>query len=204
LVRMTSPSPKGYPRRGRRMLRVLGRATLKLFGWRITDDMPELSKLILVVAPHTSNWDFPVGVAAMFALDLDAHWMGKESLFSPPIGFFMRALGGRPVRRDTPEGLVSQMVAIVSSEPRFMLAIAPEGTRSKVTNWRTGFYRIAEATGMPMVPVWFDWSRHEIGIGQPVYASGQLDREVSAIKALYRPEMARYPDAFWEDEPAAS
>jgi 1-acyl-sn-glycerol-3-phosphate acyltransferase len=196
---MTSPASLGYPRRGWSLLRVLGRAALRVSGWRIVGELPRLPKFIIVVAPHTSNWDFPVGVAAMFALDLDVHWFGKDTLFRPPAGVIMRALGGRPVRRESPEGVVREMAAIVNAEPQFLLALAPEGTRKKVTTWRTGFYRIAEATGIPIVPVWFDWSRREIGIGEPVYAMGHLERDVAAIKSLYRPEMARYPGGFSSD-----
>jgi 1-acyl-sn-glycerol-3-phosphate acyltransferase len=178
----------------------LGRAALRLFGWRIVGAPPELSKFIIAVAPHTSNWDFPVGVAAMFALDLDAHWFGKASLFRPPMGYVMRALGGRPVRRDTPEGMVAEMAGIVNAESKFLLALAPEGTRKRVEHWRTGFYRIAEATGIPIVPVWFDWSRHEIGIGAPVYVTGSIDHDLAAIKSLYRREMAKHPEGFWDDD----
>ena len=196
---MTSPPTPGYPRRGQPLLPSLGRAALGLFGWRIVGELPHQPKFIIVVAPHTSNWDFLVGVAAMFALDLRVHWFGKDTLFTPPIGLLMRALGGRPVRRDTPEGVVAEMAAIVNAEPHFVLALAPEGTRTRVKNWRTGFYRIAEATGAPIVPVWFDWGRREVGLGEPVFATGDLARDVAAIKSLYRPEMARHPGGFWAD-----
>jgi 1-acyl-sn-glycerol-3-phosphate acyltransferase len=188
----------GYPRAHRPLFPALGRAALWLSGWTIRGGLPELPKFVIIVAPHTSNWDFPVGVAALFALDLDAHWFGKDSLFHGPMGKILRMFGGRPVRRESPEGVVAEMAAAVRAEPHFILALAPEGTRKKVAHWRTGFYRIAEAAGVPVVPVWFDWSRHEIGFHPPICMSGNLESDVAALQALYRPEMARKPIGFWE------
>lgn len=170
---------------------------MRVSGWTFHGALPNLPKFIIIVAPHTSNWDFPVGVAALFALDLRAHWFGKESLFRPPTGALLRMIDGRPVRRDVPVGMVAEMASVVRAEPEFVLAIAPEGTRSSVDHWRTGFYRIAEAAGVPVVPVSFDWSRREIGINAPVNPSGNLESDVAAMQALYRPEMARHPSGFW-------
>ncbi|MDQ2666432.1 MAG: lysophospholipid acyltransferase family protein [Gemmatimonadota bacterium] len=170
---------------------------MRLSDWTFRGELPALPKFVIAVAPHTSNWDFPVGVAALFALDLQAHWFGKESLFRPPMGAALRLIHGRPVRRDVPDGVVAQMAAAVRAEPEFVLAIAPEGTRSSVDHWRSGFYRIAEAAGVPIVPVSFDWSRRVIGINPPVYPSGNFESDIAAMQALYRPEMARHPSGFW-------
>ena len=193
----TSPS-LGYPRAHRPLFPAIGRAALRLAGWKICGALPELPKYIIVVAPHTSNWDFPVGVAALFALDLNAHWFGKDSLFREPMGTMLRMLGGRPVHRETPEGVVAEMAATVRAEPQFILALAPEGTRKKVDHWRSGFYRIAEAADIPVVAVWFDWSRREIGINPPIRVTGNLTADVAALQALYHPEMARNRTGFWE------
>ena len=185
------------PRRHRPLLRAIGRIALRISGWRICGDVPRLAKFIIIVAPHTSNWDFPVGVAAMFALDLDAHWFGKHTLFRGPAGSILRLIGGRPVRRETSEGVVEEVAAIVRAEPEFLLALAPEGTRKRVAHWRSGFYHIAEAANVPIVPVWFDWSHHEIGIGTPVHTTGNLAADLAALQALYRAEMGRNPSGFW-------
>ena len=195
---MQSTPTVGYPRAHRPLLPALGRVALRLSGWTIRGALPELPKYIIVVAPHTSNWDFPVGVAALFALDLQAQWFGKDSLFHEPMGTILRLLGGRPVHRDTPEGVVAEMAAIIRAEPQFILALAPEGTRKKVDHWRSGFYRIAQAAGVPVVAVWFDWSRREIGINAPMRMTGDLHTDVATLKALYRPEMARNPAGFWD------
>ena len=186
-----------YPRAHRVLFPSLGRLTMRLTGWTFRGALPELPKYVIVVAPHTSNWDFPVGVAALFALDLDAHWFGKESLFRGPMGFALRLLGGRPVRRDTPDGVVAEIATAVAAAPRFVIALAPEGTRRQVDHWRTGFYRIAEAADIPIVAVSFDWRHREIGIHPPFRATGNLLDDVAALQALYEPGMARYPSAFW-------
>lgn len=184
------------PRRGLPLLPSIGRVVLRVTGWRIEGVLPNVPKFIAVVAPHTSNWDFFVGVFLMFALDIEVHWFGKESLFRGVPGAMLRKLGGRPVRRDASEGVVSEMAAIVRSEPKFILAIAPEGTRKRVAQWRTGFYHIAEAADVPMLPVWFDWSRRVVGFGPLVHASGDLAGDVAAIQSLYRSDMARHPEGF--------
>ena len=188
----------GYPRAHRRFLPAIGRAMMRLTGWRFVGSLPELPRFVIIVAPHTSNWDFFPGLWALFALDLKSAWFGKATLFRPPLGFLMRKINGRPVRRDAPEGVVAEMAAVVRAEPQFVLTLTPEGTRTSVDHWRTGFYRIAEAAGIPIVPVAFDWGRREIRVNAPFYPSGNLDADVAAIQALYRPEMARRRAGFWK------
>lgn len=191
-----SGAPDDAPRRDSAFLQNVGRTALRLAGWRIVGDVPRLPKFVLVVAPHTSNWDFFVGVAAMFALDLEANWLGKASLFIEPAGTVLRWLGGRPVRRESPEGVVADVAALVRASPQFILALAPEGTRKRVDQWRTGFYRIAEATGMPIVPVWFDWSRREIGLGTLLAPTGDMNADLATLQRNYRAEMGRHPQNF--------
>jgi 1-acyl-sn-glycerol-3-phosphate acyltransferase len=189
------------PRRNSALLRALGRRVLRLFGWRIIGDAPREPKFVAIVAPHTSNWDFVVCVATMFALDLKIRWLGKESLFRGPLGALLHRLGGWPVRRGTPEGLVVQAAEIIKSESQFILALAPEGTRSRVPRWRTGFYRIAEAAHIPIVPVALDWDRKEIIIRDPVWPTGEMSRDLADLMASYHSRMAKFPASYWE--PAA-
>jgi 1-acyl-sn-glycerol-3-phosphate acyltransferase len=192
---MTSLSADA-PRRNRPLLVAFGRLGMRAMGWRFSGEIPRIPRFIVIVAPHTSNWDFPVGVFAMFALDLDAHWFGKDTLFWPPFGWILRRLGGRPVRRDSAEGVVAEMAKIVRAEPKFLLALAPEGTRKPVARWRSGFYRIAQAADVPIVPVWFDWSTRTIGIAAPFDVTGDLPRDMGLLRGMYRAEMGRYPSKF--------
>ena len=181
----------GMPRRNRPLLRKFGASMLRLWGWKIVGDMPSLPKFIIIVAPHTSNWDFPLGVVAMFSLDLRIHWFGKDSLFRSPLGWAFRMIDGRPIRRESSEGVVAEVASIVRSEHQFLLALAPEGTRKHVASWRSGFYHIAVAAAVPIVPVWFDWSRKLIGIEPPFHPTGGVNADIEELRSLYRPEMAR-------------
>lgn len=184
------------PRRGRPLLQRLGRAGLGLGGWRVVGDVPPLPKFVAIVAPHTSNWDFVVGIGVMFALDLDVRWFGKDSLFRRPFGALFRALGGLPVCRDAHAGVVESMASRIAAEQQCIVALAPEGTRRPVARWRTGFYRIAELAAVPIVPVAFDWERREVTFGAPLRPTGDMAGDVAALHAWYRPAMARDPRGF--------
>ena len=186
-------TPAEAPRRNNVLLRLFGRAGLRLAGWRVRGVIPPVPRFVAVVAPHTSNWDFVIGVLVMFALDLRIVWLGKDTLFSTPLGPFLRCIGGRPVKRDVQEGSVAEIAATLNRERRFVFALAPEGTRKPVAHWRTGFYRIAEATGAPIMPVWLDWEHREAGLGELMTPTGALESDVARLQALYRPSMARFP-----------
>jgi len=174
----------------------IGRLALRLAGWRIAGAFPDLPRFVIVVAPHTSNWDFPVGLAAKFALGLRADFLGKHTLFRWPLGWVLRRLGGIPVNRAQPEGVIEAVEARMRSEPTFVLVIAPEGTRKRTTGWKTGFHRIALATGVPIVPVWFDWSTRTVGIGAPVMATADMAGDIARLRTLYTRNMARCPANF--------
>ena len=197
---MDSAPHGAAPRRNHPLLQSFGRSALALARWRIVGDVPVLPKFVAIVAPHTSNWDFPVGVLVMFALDLEVHWFGKDTLFRTPLAPLFRRLGGRPVNRATPEGVVDEMTEMVRAEPTFILALAPEGTRRRVARWRTGFYHIAERAAIPILPVSLDWSRREVTLGTPMLPTGNLTADLATLHTFYRREMARNPDAFWESE----
>jgi 1-acyl-sn-glycerol-3-phosphate acyltransferase len=166
-------------------------------GWRIVGALPLLPRYILIVAPHTSNWDFFVGLAAKFALGLRAQWLGKHSLFRGPVGWVLRALGGIPVDRSKPDGVIEGVLAGMQDAPTFVLALAPEGTRKYIDHWKTGFYRIAMAAAVPVVPVAFDWSNRTIDLTQPPFAlTGDATSDMAHLRSLYRKEMARRPEFF--------
>lgn len=174
------------PRRGWRLARRIGRRALAAARWRVVGEVPDLAKAVIIVAPHTSNWDFPVGVAAMLALDLELTFLGKHTLFEGPLAPLMRGLGGIPVDRSHPgSGVVEEMAARFRAADRLLLALSPEGTRSTVDRWKTGFYRIAAAAEVPIVAVALDWGRREIRFGPVVAPSGDLERDLAVFQQFF-------------------
>jgi len=184
------------PRRGGALLRVIGRAALALLDWRVVGRFPNVAKCVIIVAPHTSNWDFVVGIATVFALGLRVHYLGKHTLFRFPLGAFVRATGGIPVDRDAAEGIVPRVVERLRSEERILLAIAPEGTRRRVEQWKSGYYRIAVGAGVPIFPVAFDYPRRSVVFMELFAPTGDHERDEAALRALFRAEMARHPAAY--------
>lgn len=150
----------------------LARLALRLIGWQCIDVPNRPPRAVLAVYPHTSNWDFPLGLLAETALGLNARWVGKDSLFRWPFGGLMRWLGGVPVNRSAPAGFVDNIAAEVRRHERFILAIAPEGTRSLRAGWKSGFYRIARAAGVPVLVGTIDWGRRRVGLLASVDLSG--------------------------------
>jgi 1-acyl-sn-glycerol-3-phosphate acyltransferase len=177
--------PASYPRRGNAFSRWLGRTVLAAAGFRIEGEFPDHAKLVVIVAPHTSNWDFVVGIAAVLGLGLRVRFLGKDSLFKPPLGWLMTWFGGTPVVRESPQGAVAQVVAKIESEPRIFLAITPAGTRSSVAPWRSGFYHIAHAAGVPILPIAFDGEHRVIRLFAAFRTSGDYDADIPEILALY-------------------
>lgn len=177
--------PPLVPRRGNRFSRWLGRVLLRLLGWRFVGEFPNLPKMVLIVAPHSSNWDFFVGLGVMFSLGFEARFIGKQELFRGPSGIVMRWLGGIPVDRRNSHGVVAQLKDTLRQAERIILAITPEGTRKPVPEWKTGFYHIAHAAGLPIAPVYFDNASRTVGFFPAMMPTGDADREIAALRALY-------------------
>jgi 1-acyl-sn-glycerol-3-phosphate acyltransferase len=156
-------------------------------GWRISGSLPNQSKFVVIAAPHTSNWDFVVGLAAAMALDVDAHWIGKHTIFRWPFGPLMRHLGGIPVNRSATSGLVEQIVERFANSEGFVLGLAPEGTRKHVSRWKSGFYHIAAGAGVPIVCGYFDFEAKEVGIGPVIDPSGDYEADLDMIVRFYAP-----------------
>jgi len=159
------------PRRRSRALVLFGRLVLRLLGWRVEGTVPDLPKFVVAVAPHTSNWDFVVGAAAMFALDLDLAFIGKHTLFRGPFAPLLRGMGGIPVDRSSPHGLVDEAVAAFSRMDRRVLALAPQGTRSPVPRFKTGFLHIARGAHVPILLAALDYGAKCVRLG-PTFTPG--------------------------------
>ncbi len=165
--------------------RAVGRVYLRLSGWRIEGVFPEDPKYVVIVAPHTSNWDFTLGVAVVFAVELKVSWLGKHRLFKAPFKKFLHWLGGIPVDRGASHGVVGECVRAFEEAPALMLALAPEGTRKGVSQWKTGFYLIAVKAGVPILPVGFDYQEHVVRLKPLFHPTGNLEQDLPAIQALF-------------------
>src|SRR4051794_15492947 len=143
----------------------LANIVLKLFGWRAVGSLADQPKCVIVVAPHTSNWDFAVLVLGALALRLKVTWMGKKTLFRPPFGWIMRRLGGLPIDRRMRHNMVDQVIESFRNHNRQVLAIPPEGTRKRAPYWRSGFYYIALGAQVPIAFGFADYRRKVGGIG---------------------------------------
>lgn len=164
-------------------------------GWRIEGEFPDQRKFVIIVAPHTSNWDFVVGLFCDLALDLDAAWLGKHTIFVGPFGRWLKSLGGIPVERGASHNVVSQVSAEFARRDQMILALAPEGTRRKVAEWKSGYWHIARAAGVPILPVGFDFARRATVIGTARPATHSLEDDEAEFKRFFagitpkRPEL---------------
>ena len=154
-------------------------------GWKFLGGLPPDPKVIVVGAPHTSNWDFLAFMAAMGGFRIKARYLGKHSLFRWPFGLFFRALGGIPVDRRRPGGIVAQVSEAFSRSQEMALVIAPEGTRAWAPVWKSGFLRMAEAAGVPVVPGILDWRRKTITLAPPVYFEGDVSSFMDQLRQAY-------------------
>lgn len=177
----------------------IGKLWLRLFGWEVRGEAPTYRKFVLIAAPHTSNWDFPFMLATAYVMRVRISWFGKHTLFIPPWGWFMRKLGGIPVDRRAPHSLVTQMAEKFKSSDDLVLAVPPEGTRSKVAVWRSGFYHIASESGVPIGLGYLDYDRKLCGLGMFVMPSGSVNEDMNKIRDFYRGVRGKHPDL--ESEP---
>lgn len=188
------PPPIG----GHPWLACFARGLLRLAGWRVLFEGMPGPKGVAIVYPHTSNWDFVVGLLAKWAIDLPVRWVGKESLFrgiaGATLGRLMRLWGGRPVDRHHPSGAVAQLAQLMASEPWFWLGISPEGTRRHTDNIRSGFYHLALQLDLPLALVYIDYHRKEIGVVDFVKMTGDVERDLETLRGFYADKQGRFPE----------
>ena len=179
-------------------LRALSLAWLKLAGWKVEGALPPDSpKCVLIAAPHTSNWDLPYTLMVGFALHLHLYWMGKRSIFRWPFGPLMRWLGGIAVNREQSSNLVAASAAALrAAEGQVQLVVPPEGTRDATRRWKTGFYYIALEAQVPIVMAYMDYERKLSGLGPVFTPTGDIERDMTAIKAFYAPFKGRNATQF--------
>lgn len=175
-------------------MRWLAERILRLRGWRFVGEQPPFAKFVAVGAPHTSNWDFMLFLAVVSHFHIPARAIGKASLVRWPFGNLMRRLGIIPVDRDSGQGLVEQMVGEFGRSERMALVVAPEGTRGASEHWRSGFYRIAVAAGVPIVMSFIDAEKREAGIGPTLHPTGDISADMDQLRAFYSGIRGRHPE----------
>lgn len=175
------------PRRGNAAMRWIGRTVLAVMGWRVEGALPDLPKFVVAVAPHTSNWDFVVGAAAMFALDLRLAFISKHTLFRWPFRGALRWMGAIPVDRSSHHGIVGESVAAFERMERRILVIAPEGTRRKVERFKTGFLHIARGARVPVALATLDYGARCVRLGPAFEVGEDIEEERRRTEAFFAP-----------------
>lgn len=166
-----------------------------LCGWKIDVPYPkEVRQSIVIPMPHTSNWDFPIGIIIRPIMRVNISFAAKNSLFFFPLGLLMKALGGYPVDRSRKTNFVDACVAIFKKKDDFILAVAPEGTRTKVAKLKTGFYHIAVKAGVPIVCCKFDWGTKTVGFSAPFYPTGDYDADLPKLLAYFKDVKGKIPE----------
>src|SRR5262249_11545307 len=181
--------PRAAPVWGNAASRALGRAALGALRWRVEGVVPDVPRCVIIVAPHTSNWDFVVGMATVLALGLRVHYLGKHTLFRGVLGRLMRWSGGIPVDREAPEGVPERARAMVRGVECLFPGLAPEGPRRRVEHWKTGFHRLAIGAGVPIFPVALDYASRTVGLFPLFVPSEKVAADGARLRALYSPSM---------------
>lgn len=174
------------PRTQRPFRRWLGRTVLAHYGWTLDMQLPDEPQLVVLAAPHTSNWDFVFAVATIFALDLRIALMAKHTLFRWPFGAFFRWAGLIPVNRSAPQGAVGEMTRAFAQNPQLVIGLAPEGTRRRVEKWKSGFWQIARAAQVPIACAYLDYERKVAGANLVLRPSDDYEADLARIREYYR------------------
>lgn len=177
--------PPAVPRRHNRFTQWLGKRIMRLIGWRLIGNLPDMPQFIMIAAPHTSYWDFWLVIAGMWAADLKWSLLVKHTAFRWPLGPIIRGWGAVPVDRNASGGVVRQAVDQFDDNEQFVLALAPEGTRKKVTRWKSGFYRIAVKANVPIVCGGMDYGTKRLVLGEPFWPTGDLEADLPQIQAFF-------------------
>lgn len=174
------------PQRGNAFSKAVAAFFFKISGWQVSGSLPNLPKMIIIGAPHTTNWDFPLAMNLIFYLGIRFNWMAKAEFFVKPFSYVWDWLGGVPVDRSAANGTVGQTIEAIQARAKIVLAIAPEGTRSRVERWRTGFYHIAHGANIPIVPVLVDYGRKILTITEPFFPTGDVDTDLPLLQARFK------------------
>jgi 1-acyl-sn-glycerol-3-phosphate acyltransferase len=178
------------------IIRLLSWIVLKLSGWKVVNVAPATGSYLIIAAPHTSNWDFPIGIAIAFHLRLKVYFIGKHTLFEGVLGPVMRWLGGIPLNREASKNFVDASIETYANNKNLIFAIAPEGTRASVSRWKTGFYHMAKGANVPLALAFFDYATRTGGIGKMFSTTESMAADMQTIADYYRPMTGKNPSNY--------
>lgn len=176
------------------ILRVIALILMKILGWKIYGQTPAISKYVLVWAPHTTNWDVFYGILLAYTLKVDVQYMAKEELCKGPFGPVMKWLAAIPIDRSKANNTVEATIQLFKENDKLIIAIPPEGTRSKAKAWKTGFYYIAHGAGVPIILAFADYKRKIGGIGPSIIPSGDIEADMEIIREFYANISGKYTE----------
>lgn len=174
----------------------ISKAILNLFGWKVVGEKPKYKKFVFMAAPHTSNWDFPIGRLSSTVMGIENKVLMKKSWFFFPLGYIFRWLGAMPIDRSKSGTVIDHILGLFKENESFVFAITPEGTRSYVEYWKTGFYTIAQKANVPIVMGYIDFKKKVTGIGPVIIPSGDKDADFKKILDFYKNVTARHPELY--------
>jgi 1-acyl-sn-glycerol-3-phosphate acyltransferase len=176
---------------------LLARFWLFLWRWEtVAPPAPVPAKCVMIAAPHTTNWDFPITLAMAKVSGVKISWLGKQSLFKGPMGPIMRRLGGVAIERSAPGGMVASLAAQFASRDQLALVVPAEGTRSRTEYWKSGFYRIAEQADVPIVLAFVDRATRSGGFGPAIRVTGDITADMDLVRAFYDGKEGLKPNRF--------
>jgi len=175
-------------------MRFISLTLLKLLGWQLDVQLPKTSRYVLIGYPHTSNWDFVLGMLAKWSMNMPLNWVAKHSMFWGPFKPMFIAMGGVPLNREKTSGFIQKNIELFEQREHFVLGIMPEGTRSKTDRWKTGFYYIANGANVPIALAYLDYKNKKLGIGKVIETSGDIEADFEIIKAFYQDKTGYRPE----------
>ena len=188
--------PERFLAQRNRLLSYVGTCLLSVTGWKVTGQIPDMKKLLVILAPHTSNWDFVYGMAMVLSLKMKIYWLGKHSIFKKGVTRLLKSLGGIPVNRNDSKNIINDVLDIANREGGILIGLSPEGTRKKAEKWKSGFLRMAQSMECPILLVAIDYPSKEISFRELFYPTGDNQRDIEYLKKYYKDFMGKIPEHF--------
>ena len=188
--------PKQFIAKRNRLFSYIGTTLLSVTGWRVEGEIPDMKKLLVVFAPHTSNWDFVYGMAMVLSLKIKIYWLGKHTIFKKGFRRLLKSLGGIPVNRGDSTNIIKDITAFANQEGGFLIGLSPEGTRKRVENWKSGFLRMANSLECPILLVGIDYPSKVIKFTDLFYPTGDNQRDIDYLKKYYKDFIGKIPEYF--------